>query len=38
MEAIKVLDELTETIINESIDKVLPMLVKYDPDNEEITS
>lgn len=39
MEAIKVLDELTETIIDESIDKVLPMLIKYDPDsNETITS
>lgn len=38
MEAIKVLDELTEIIIDESIDKVLPMLIKYDPDNEEIMS
>lgn len=33
LEAIKVLDELTETIINESIDKVMPMMKKYDSDN-----
>lgn len=38
MEAIKVLDELTETIIDESIDKVLPMLIKYDPDNKEVVT